>query len=66
MLITNGMTDVQRLVILAQGDFDHDGFDDLLISSSNSITGATYVVAHLYIISRFSAGGPLVFRKEVF
>lgn len=63
MLITDDVTNVQKLVILAEADFDHDGIDDLLISSSNSITGATYVAAHLYIVSRLSAGGSLVFRK---
>lgn len=66
MLVTQDMNYVQKLVILARGDFDHDGVDDLLISSTNSITDATYTAAHLYIVSRLSADGPLVFRKEVF
>lgn len=59
-------SEVQKLVVLAQGDFDHDGIDDLMISSTNSVTNATYTAAHLYIVSRLKAGGPLVLRQQVF
>ncbi len=55
----------QLLSVLAEGDFDHDGINDLLISSNNSMTGGSYHAAHLYIVSRLSAGGPLVLRKQL-
>ena len=54
----------QLLSILAEGDFDHDGINDLLISSSNSMRGGSYHAAHLYIVSRLEAGGPLVLRRK--
>lgn len=65
VLVADEMGNVQKLAILAKGDFDHDGVDDLLVSSINSITGGSYTAAHLYIVSRLKADGPLVLRKEV-
>ncbi len=53
----------QLLSVLAEGDFDHDGVNDLLVASSNSMTGGSYHAAHLYIVSRLKADGPLVLRS---
>ena len=56
----------QRLSLLARGDIDHDGIDDLLISTSNSLTDGSYHAAHLYVVSRLSDGGPMVLRETLF
>jgi len=52
----------QILSVLAEGDFDHDGFNDLLISSVLSLDGGSYNGAHLHVVSRLGAGGPMVVR----
>lgn len=65
MIVRDGSGASQLLSVLAEGDFDHDGVNDLLISSNNSMTGGTYHAAHLYIVSRLRAKGPLVLRKQL-
>lgn len=55
----------QLLSVLAEGDFDHDGINDLLISSEDSMTGGSYSAAHLYVVSRLDRGGPLVLREQL-
>lgn len=65
MIVRDGRGATQLLSVLAEGDFDHDGINDLLISSSNSMTGGSYHAAHLYIVSRLKAEGPLVLRKQL-
>lgn len=65
-MIVRDANGVQWLSVLAEGDFDHDGIDDLLVSSSNSVTGGSYNDAHLYIVSRLNDGGPMVLRETLF
>lgn len=65
VVVTDGTGGSQVMQMLAEGDFDHDGINDMLISSSNSLMGGSYHAAHLYIVSRLKAGDPLVLRKQV-
>ena len=65
VVVNDGTGSSQFIRVLAEGDFDHDGINDLLISSSNSLRGGSYHASHLYIVSRLKVGGPLVLRKKV-
>lgn len=64
MLRNNNNGASQLLSVLAEGDFDHDGINDLLISSSNAMRDGSYRAAHLYIVSRLEADGPLIPRRK--
>lgn len=59
--------DIQFLSVLASGDFDKDGFGDLLIYSASTIKGGARAasVANLYLISRTEPNGPLVLRRKI-
>lgn len=54
------------LSLLAEGDFDHDGFDDILLYAGDSMIGGTYSASNLYIVSRVRKNGPLVLRSELY
>lgn len=65
VVVRDGGGGSQWFSVLAEGDFDHDGVNDLLISSFNAMSGGSYRSAHLSIVSRLKAEGPLVLRGEV-
>lgn len=64
VVLRDGSGGSQLLSVLAEGDFDHDGVNDLLVASNNSMSGGSYHAAHLYIVSRLASGGPLVLRSR--
>lgn len=53
------------LSLLAEGDFDHDGFDDVLLYAGGSMIGGTFSASNLYIVSRVQNNGPLVLRSQL-
>lgn len=64
--VRNDTTGKRRfLSFLAQGDFDRDGFDDLLLYASGSMAGGSYSASSVYIVSRLEKGGPLVLRGKL-
>jgi hypothetical protein len=56
---------IQRLTVLARGDFDHDGIGDVLVAASNEVVGGDYRASYLFIVSRRAADGPLELRRTV-
>lgn len=42
----------QKLQLVAKGDFNHDGIEDYLISSQESVQGGTYSALRLYLVTR--------------
>lgn len=58
---------VQALRLVARGDFDHDGVEDLMISTATSLTGGSYEAYGLYVVTRKKPDAPfeLVQRFDV-
>jgi len=44
---------------LASGDFNHDGIEDLLISTYGTVAGGSYESLGLYVVGRESEGAPM-------
>lgn len=65
MIVRDDSGGSQLLSVLAEGDFDHDGINDVLISSSNSVTGGSYHAVYLYVVSRLERNGSLVLRQQL-
>lgn len=65
MVLRDNNGALQFLSILAAGDFDHEGTNDLLISSGSALAEGSYHAAHLYIVSWVEADGPLVLRQKI-
>jgi len=50
---------VQRLILWGRGDFNGDGFEDLLVQSLDTLTEGTYRNTRLFILTRKTAHGKL-------
>jgi len=55
---------IQRLTLMAKGDYNADGVEDRLLYMENSVEGGSYSSAKAYIITRITANGPIVLLKE--
>ncbi|MCP4272528.1 MAG: hypothetical protein GY781_11255 [Gammaproteobacteria bacterium] len=56
---------IQRLSLMAKGDYNGDGIEDQLLYMENSVEGGSYSSAKAYIITRMSADAPLKLLKEI-
>lgn len=54
----------QELQLVAKGDFNHDGVEDYLISSQESVQGGTYSALRLYLITRRPGQADYTLLKE--
>jgi len=56
---------VQRLSLMAKGDYNGDGIEDQLFYMENSVEGGSYSSAKAYIITRISPDAPVKLLKEI-
>jgi len=54
----------QQLQLVARGDFNHDGVEDYLISSLDSVVGGSYSAMRLFLITRKPGQGDYSLIKE--
>lgn len=54
----------QEIEIVGKGDFDGNGWQDLLISSRDSVTGGSYKNYRLFALSRLIENGSFLLIKE--
>ena len=45
----------QELEWIAKGDFNHDGFEDLMFSSRDAVSGGSYAAMRLFVVTKRSA-----------
>ncbi len=56
---------IQRLTLMAKGDYNGDGIEDRLLFMENSVEGGSYSTEYVYIITRTAADGPITLLKEI-
>lgn len=56
---------IQRLTLMAKGDYNGDGIEDQLLYMENSVEGGSYSSAKVYIITRVSPDAPVKLLKEI-
>lgn len=57
--VNDGSGGIEDMSLLARGDFNHDGIEDLLIAVSSSVVGGTYRQSDLYLITRLGPHAPM-------
>ena len=56
---------IQRLTLMAKGDYNGDGVEDQLLYMENSVEGGSYSSAKAYLITRMTADAPIKLLKEI-
>jgi len=56
---------IQRLTLMAKGDYNGDGVEDQLFYMENSVEGGSYSSAKAYIITRMTVDAPIKLLKEI-
>jgi len=56
---------IQRLTLMAKGDYNGDGIEDWLLFMENSVEEGSYSTEYVYIITRTKADGPIILLKEM-
>jgi hypothetical protein len=62
VVVDDGVS-VQEMALVAKGDFNGDGVEDLLVSSENHLSGGRYRQYGLYVVTRLKKGGALTLVK---
>lgn len=62
VVIDDGVS-VQEMALVAKGDFNGDGVEDLLVSSENHLPGGRYRQYGLYVVTRLKKGRSLTLVK---
>lgn len=56
---------IQRLSLMAKGDYNGDGIEDQLFYMESSVEGGSYSSAKAYIITRMTPDAPVKLLKEI-
>jgi hypothetical protein len=56
---------IQRVTLMAKGDYNEDGIEDMLLYMENSVKGGSYSSSYSYILTRLTATGPFSLLKEM-
>ncbi len=54
----------QEVLLLARGDFNHDGIEDLLLFANAHVVGGTYASFRLFWITKMNPNSPLTLIRE--
>lgn len=55
----------QAVRLVARGDFDGDGIEDILLSSSNSVRGGSYQASRMFLLTRRQPDGRIELIREL-
>lgn len=56
---------IQKLTLMAKGDYNQDGIEDAVLYMENSVEGGSYSSTHAYIITRLTAKAPYTLLKKI-
>lgn len=65
MLVLKGDTWECRVQMLARGDFDGSGRDEMLLAAHDTATAGTFDSTRLLLVARRAGGGPLTTLKRL-
>ena len=55
---------IQRLTIMAKGDYNQDGIEDMVLYIENSVEGGDYYSSYNYIVTQLTADAPYTLIKQ--
>lgn len=55
----------QQVQLVARGDFNADGIEDVLLSSHNTVEGGTYAAMQMFVLTRRQPGGDFELVREL-
>jgi len=55
---------IQRLTVMARGDYDQDGIEDIVLHMANAVERGSYSSSHSYIVTRLAADAPYTLIKQ--
>ena len=64
-IIVKGDGFTERLILWGRGDFDHDGAEDLLVQTLDTLTEGSYRNTRLFVLTRKKANAKLSVAKQV-
>jgi len=54
----------QELALVAKGDFNKDGVEDVLVTSKDSVVDGSYNAMRMFLLTKYKAGSDYVLLKE--
>jgi len=64
-LLVSGNAFTERLILWGRGDFNHDGTEDLLVQTLDTLTEGTYRNTRLFVLTRHTPTGRLSVVKQL-
>ncbi|WP_138586975.1 hypothetical protein [Pseudoalteromonas sp. S558] len=55
---------IQKLTVMAKGDYNNDGIEDMVIYMDNSVEGGSYGSTYGYVVTRLAAVEPYTLIKQ--
>lgn len=55
---------IQKLTVMAKGDYNNDGIEDMVLDMSNSVEGGSYGSTYGYVVTRLVADAPYTLLKQ--
>ncbi len=55
---------IQRLTIMAKGDYNQDGIEDMVLHMANAVERGSYSSSYSYIVTRLTADAPYTLIKQ--
>jgi len=55
---------IQSLTVMAKGDYNNDGIEDMVLYMFNGVEGGSYTSTHGYVVTRLAADAPYTLIKQ--
>ncbi|MBH0059394.1 hypothetical protein I6F65_20865 [Pseudoalteromonas sp. SWXJZ94C] len=55
---------IQRLTIMAKGDYNQDGIEDIVLHMANAVERGSYSSSYGYVLTRLTADAPYTLIKQ--
>ncbi|MDC9509081.1 hypothetical protein [Pseudoalteromonas sp. Angola-4] len=55
---------IQRLTIMAKGDYNQDGIEDVVLHMANAVERGSYSSSYSYVVTRLAADAPYTLLKQ--
>jgi len=55
---------IQKLTVMAKGDYNNDGIEDMVLDMTNGVEGGSYSSTYGYVVTRLAADAPYTLIKQ--